>query len=78
MPEYKGVYFTPDGQWFESRQEAEYHEKIEEVFEYVRECLGDDIPHIHLITQALMVRYAMDDRYGYAALVRPQEEESHE
>ena len=74
MPEYKGVYFTPDGQWFASHEEAKSHEKIEEIAEYLCECLGEGLTFGRRLAQVVMVRYTMEERYDYAALVRQPEE----
>jgi len=74
MPEYKGVYFTPDGQWFASHEEAKNHEKTEEIAEYICECFSEDIALGRMIAQALIIRYTMEERHEYAALVQKEEE----
>jgi hypothetical protein len=60
MPEYKSVYFAPDGVWFERRKDCEAYEKIQEIRNFI---MNETMPTT--IAQKLCERYTMEERWDW-------------
>jgi hypothetical protein len=60
MPEYRQVYFAPDGTWFNTREECVEYEKIQEVRNFI---MNETMPTT--IAQKLYERYTMEERWEW-------------
>lgn len=70
MPEYKTVYFAPDGKWFLAREDCQKYEDEVKAAEYLLPVLVDAfrngqavIDNSMLIAEHLLKRY--EERYGW-------------
>lgn len=60
MPEFRTVYFAPDGKWFETRDECERHEQVVEISEWIRPLTTTE-----LMVEKLLTRYKVEERYDF-------------
>ena len=72
MIKLKSVYLTDDGQWFETREEAERYELINDIQKYLDD---DEFPCDIGMVEYLLKRYKIEERYDYVAPVVAEIEE---
>jgi len=73
--EMKTVYFTSDSKWFLTRAEAEKHELMAQIEQFIDDTCGwSDTPKE--IIRRLMKRYEISERYNWPTLLLEAEEET--
>ncbi|KKQ07947.1 MAG: hypothetical protein US20_C0026G0015 [Candidatus Pacebacteria bacterium GW2011_GWF1_36_5] len=67
MPEYKSVYFAPDGTWFFTRKECEDYELHKEVVDFVFTDFSCSATRkeIEQVVSIILSRYKVEQRYDW-------------